>query len=88
MPAHQFMLIVEGPDLQEDGRIDALYESGCGDALVGRSDGVQYLDFDRDAPTPEVAVASAIADVERVDGVMVVRVLDPGVELPPPAEPR
>ncbi len=88
MPAYQFMLIAEGPDLQDEGRIDALYESGCGDALVGSSQGVQYLDFDRDAPTPDGAVASAIADVERVDGVSVVRVLDPGVGLPPPSEPR
>lgn len=88
MPAYQFMLIVDGPDLQEDGRIDALYEAGCADALVGRSHGAQYLDFDRDAPTPEGAVASAIADAERVDGVRVVRVLDPGVGLPPPSEPR
>ena len=88
MPAYQFMLIVEGPDLQEDGRIDALYESGCGDALVGRSHGIQYLDFERDAPTPEGAIASAIADVERVEGVMVVRVLNPGAELAPPSKSR
>ena len=88
MPAYQFMLIVEGPDLQEDGRLDALYEAGCDDALVGCSHGVQYLDFDRDAPTRVGAVASAIADVERVDCVRVVRVLDPGAELPPPAESR
>ena len=88
MPAYHFTLTVEGPDLQDAGRLDALYEAGCGDALVGRGHGVQYLDFDRDAPTPEDAVASAIADVGRVDCVSVVRVLDPGVGLSPPSEPR
>ncbi len=88
MPAYQFMLIVEGPDLQDRARIDALYEAGCGDALVGRSHGVQYLDFDRDAPAREGAAASAIADVERVEGVRVVRVVDPAMKRLPPAEPR
>ena len=79
MPNYEFTLIVEGPDLQEDERIDLLYESGCDDALVGRSHGVQYLDFDREAPTHKDAILSAIANVESVDGVEVVRIASAGL---------
>ena len=68
MPAFTFTLIVEGPDLQADATIDALFEAGCDDALVGRSEGVQYLDFDREAGCLEEAVLSAVADIESVDG--------------------
>jgi hypothetical protein len=79
MPSYGFMLIAEGPDLQESERIDALYEAGCDDALVGRSHGVQYLDFDREAPTLEDAVLSAIMDVESVESVEVTRIAGAGL---------
>ena len=79
MPNYEFTLIVEGPDLQADERIDALYESGCDDALVGRSHGVQYLDFEREAPTLEDAILSAIANVESVGDVEVVRIAGAGL---------
>lgn len=74
MPIHHFTLIVDGPDLQDDAVIDALFEAGCADATVGRTDGIQYLDFDRDAPTRAEAIRSAVTDVKSVDGVHVVRV--------------
>ena len=79
MPTHHFTLIVEGPDLQESALVDALYEAGCDDALVGRVDSVQYLDFSREAPTLEAAVLSAVHDVERVEGVEVVRLASAGL---------
>ena len=74
MPSYQFALIVEGPDLQSDTVVAALFDAGCGDALVGRTDGIQYLDFDRDGPNPETAILSAIADVERLPDVEVIRI--------------
>ena len=64
MTTHQFTLIVEGPDLQDPARLDALYEAGCDDATVGRVGDVQYLDFDRDAAGFGEAVTSAMRDVE------------------------
>jgi hypothetical protein len=42
----------------------ALYEAGCDDALAGMSNGVVFLDFDREADSFEEAVQSAIADVQ------------------------
>ena len=80
MPSHQFTLIVGGPDLQSDTVVAALFDAGCGDALVGRTDEIQYLDFDRDGPNLETAILSAIADVERLPDVEVIRIADRGVQ--------
>ncbi len=79
MTTYQFTLIVEGSDLQSDDAADALFDAGCDDALVGRSDGTQYLDFDREADVLEDAVLSAIADVESISDVEVIRVADAGL---------
>lgn len=76
MSTYEFTLIVEGPDLQDGDRIDALCEQGCDDALVGRSHGVQHLDFSREAPSIEDAVLSAVAAVERIEGARVVYIAD------------
>ena len=78
MSTYSFTLIVEGPDLQDDTRIDEVYEAGCDDALVSSSNGVQSLDFDREAASFEEAVLSAIRDIESVDGVDVARIADAG----------
>ena len=74
MPLHHFTLIVDGPDLQDDAFIDMLFEAGCDDGTVGRTDGIQYIDFARDAPSFDEAILSAVTDVERVAGADVVRV--------------
>lgn len=79
MPLHHFTLIVDGTDLQDDAHIDRLFEAGCDDGTVGRADGIQYIDFDRDAPSFDEAVLSAVTDVERVAGAEVVRVADAGL---------
>ena len=76
MPAHHFTLIVDGPDLQDGAIIDRLFEAGCDDAAIGRSDGIQYVDFNREATSLGEAVLSAVRDVEHVDGVSVVRLAD------------
>ena len=73
MPVHHFTLIVEGTDLQAEPTIDALFEAGCDDATVGRADGVQYIEFDREAESLAEAVHSAQRDVEKVEGVRVAR---------------
>ena len=45
---------------------------------MGRSEGVQYLDFDRETSCLEEAVLSAVADIESVEGLEVVRIADAG----------
>ena len=73
MPIHHFTLIVDGVDLQHESVVDGLFDAGCDDALVGSTDGVQFIDFDREAASLDDAVLSAVADVEQVPGVQVVR---------------
>ncbi len=73
MPTFEFTLIVEGPDLQHDDALTALHQAGCDDAMVGRVEGVQYLDFDRKAESFVDAVQSAISAIEKaVPGAQVV----------------
>ena len=79
MPIHHFTLIVDGPDLQDDTLIDAVFEAGCGDAAISLIDGIQYVDFDREAASLDQAILSAVTDLERIDGVALVRIADSGL---------
>lgn len=65
MQTHHFTLIIEGPDMQEEAIINALFENGCDDGTIGRSDGIQFIIFDREAASFAEAVQSAIDDIER-----------------------
>ena len=76
MTVWRFSLIIDGPDLDDDDLLDALFEAGCDDALIGGSNGVQCADFHREAERIEDAVLSAIGDVEHVDGVRVVGLVE------------
>ena len=68
---HFFELETDGTlDLLEDSVLDALYEAGCDDALVGH----RRLDFARRADRWEEALRSARADAESVPGVRIVAV--------------
>ncbi|MXZ84623.1 MAG: hypothetical protein F4Z02_03070 [Acidimicrobiia bacterium] len=71
MQRFTFTLTVEGRDLQAGEVVDALFDAGCDDALVGSSEGVQFLDFDREAGSLGEAVLSAVADVESVEDLSV-----------------
>ena len=75
MPIHHFTLIVDGADLRRGSAVDLLFEAGCDDALVGSTEGTQFIDFDREAASFDDAVLSALADVEQVPGVEVVRMV-------------
>lgn len=73
MQRFTFTLTVEGRDLQAGEVIDALFDAGCDDALVGSSEGVQFLDCDREAGSLGEAVLSAVSDVEPVEDLTVIR---------------
>ena len=79
MSNFHFTLIVDGPDLQDESLIDRLFEAGCDDATIGSSDGVQYVDFDREAEALDDAILSAIDDLEKLEGVEVIRIADAGL---------
>jgi hypothetical protein len=69
---HEFTLIIQGLNLDDDRQGDALFER-CDDATFGEVDGLGYGDFHRDAATLADALAGAINDVESVDGLQVMR---------------
>jgi hypothetical protein len=71
--SHLFTIQVSGVDLSKDYE-DTLYEAGCDDALIAVVDDTLYLDFDREAPSFDLAVDSAKQDVQRA-GAQVVRVM-------------
>ncbi|MCY4059650.1 MAG: hypothetical protein OXG44_16800 [Gammaproteobacteria bacterium] len=77
MASHRFTVVVDGVDLQSDQGINALFSVGCDDATAGRVDGIQYLEFDRDAVTLDAAIQSAVTDLRRLDGLEVVRISSP-----------
>jgi hypothetical protein len=60
-----------------DDLANRLFESGCDDGTPFSRDGEVAIGFDRDAPSLEAAIASAVADV-RSAGFAVSRIeLDP-----------
>ena len=62
-----FTLVLSGVNEQTDGLEDAIFESGCDDALINFRNGTVYLDFDRESSSFEDAVISAIKQVESTD---------------------
>ena len=85
---HRFTLIVEGSDLQAAALIDSLFEAGRADATVVRTEAVQYLAFDGDGKNLRDTSTSAVAGVERVEGLQVTRVAGPVPDLRGVAPPR
>ncbi len=64
MKTYTFTLKLTGnPD------VNALYEAGCDDALHWQRGDEHFLDFDREAPDLKHAIASAIVDAQKVEGV-------------------
>lgn len=64
MALYNFTLTLSGVTYENEGLEDALFESGCDDALIcayGRS---VYLEFDREADSLDDAIASAIDNIE------------------------
>jgi hypothetical protein len=75
METYSFTVLIRGADVLAEEHADALFEAGCDDALFGEREGLQYADFEREAPSFAKAVSTAIAAIEMtVPGAMVVRV--------------
>ncbi len=79
MRTYHFTLIVEGTDFAGSDVVNAVYEAGCDDATVGVRNGVPCADFSREAPCLEEAALSAIADLESVEGIAVLRIAAAGL---------
>jgi hypothetical protein len=68
MTQHAFTVYVAGINPDNPHYEDALYSAGCTDALIVVRHGHLMLDFDRDAPTYDLAVQSATRAVEQAGG--------------------
>ena len=76
MRTWDFSLILSGIDADADEGFEALWTACAHEPLIGAYDGVSEALFSREAATVEDAVLSAIADVERINGVRAVGLRD------------
>ena len=63
--AYEFTLVLSGVAKLSQDVLDGLFEAGCDDALIGMRDGVAFADFNREGPSFEAAIQSAIQNVEK-----------------------
>lgn len=64
---HNIVLVLSG-DAELDGELeDGLFEASRDDAILSFRNSVVYLEFDRRAPSLDVAILSAVRDVQRAD---------------------
>lgn len=73
----EFTLILSGVRELTPKVLDAFYEAGCDDALIGMREGVAYAEFCREADSFAEAVTAAVRDVETA-GFKAVREEQPG----------
>ncbi|AUG99119.1 DNA-binding protein [Prodigiosinella confusarubida] len=64
MALYNFTLTLSGVTNEVEGLEDALYESGCDDALLCAYGNSVYVEFDREADSLDDAIASAIENIE------------------------
>ncbi|KFF65243.1 helix-turn-helix transcriptional regulator [Pectobacterium brasiliense] len=64
MTTYHFSLTLAGVSADTAGLEDALFASGCDDALICFYGNAVYLEFDRESPRFSTAVISAIHDIE------------------------
>lgn len=60
---YKFTLIISKPTTQENITASRLYKTSCKDALFSVSDDVYRVAFDRNAPSLEAAINSAIRNI-------------------------
>lgn len=64
MALFSFTLTLSGVTYDKEGLEDALYASGCDDALICAYGNSVYVEFDREAKTLDEAITSAVDNIE------------------------
>lgn len=64
MALYNFTLTLSGVTYETEGLEDALYESGCDDALICAYGNSVYIEFDRQADSLDEAISSAVENIE------------------------
>lgn len=68
MTDYRFTLVLDRREDLTDEELDRLYEAGCDDATFGIAGGVVVADFDREGPSAEEALRSAVEAIEELVG--------------------
>ena len=71
MALYNFTLTLSGVTADTENLEDALFKSGCDDALLCFYGKSVYLEFDREAPSPDTAIRTAVEDIESADSALV-----------------
>jgi len=61
----RFTLYIKGVAEFTDEQADTLYTAGCADGSLASSAGRAWIGFDRESPSLQEAIRSAVADVRR-----------------------
>jgi hypothetical protein len=74
---YSFSLLIRSQSLSYEQLEDAIFNAGCGDALLHSRGEHVFVDFERTGATAEEVILGAVANVESIAGVAVVKVLPP-----------
>jgi hypothetical protein len=78
MKTYEFDVVLKEVTELTDDQADKLFAAGCDDGTPAGCDGVAWIHFDRQAPSLEEAIATAVAQVQGA-GLLVSKVtLDAG----------
>lgn len=64
MNNYHFTIVVRDARSDLSELEDKFYEAGCDDALLCSYNGTVYLEFDREAETAEIAITSALENIQ------------------------
>ena len=73
MKTYEFDVILKNVTEVSDEHADALFGAGCDDGTLVSRDGLAWVHFDREATSLELAIRSAVAQVQST-GLFVVKV--------------
>ena len=63
MKTYEFDVVLNGTPEVTDDQADALFAHGCEDGTPACRDGLAWVHFDREAPSLEAAIHSAVSQV-------------------------
>ena len=67
MKTYEFDVVLQNVSEVTDDQADALFAAGCDDGTPTCRDGVAWIHFDREAPSLEEAIRSAVVQVQAAD---------------------
>lgn len=65
MNLYHFTILIRDAKANTENLEDRLFEAGCDDALLCFSNQSVYLEFDREAPSAQIAIQSALENIRQ-----------------------